>query len=77
MTLPPLPEIPSSPESKLRWIAWGQQCAKAGMLRAAVIADKLTTAIDHGGNGYRREATASQCVAAIRAEMQSKINPLD
>jgi hypothetical protein len=28
MTLPAFPELPSSPEAKLRWIAWGEQCRK-------------------------------------------------
>lgn len=35
-----------------------EACAKA--------CDRLVTALDHGGKEYRREATASQCAAAIR-----------
>lgn len=37
--------------------------------QAAQICDRLVTALDHGGNAYRREATASQCAGAIRAAM--------
>ena len=33
---------------------------------AARVCDRLTTALDHGGNEYRREASASQCAAAVR-----------
>ena len=28
--------------------------------------DRLSVALDHSGNTYRREATASQCASAIR-----------
>jgi hypothetical protein len=34
--------------------------------RAARVCDGLVHALDHAGNEYRREATASQCAAAIR-----------
>jgi hypothetical protein len=34
--------------------------------RCALECDMRVTAIDDGGNEYRREATASQCAAAIR-----------
>jgi hypothetical protein len=33
---------------------------------AAAVCDKLTMALDNGGNVYRREALAGQCAAAIR-----------
>lgn len=33
--------------------------------------DKLSFALDHGGNAYRREATASQCAAAIRQNIRA------
>jgi hypothetical protein len=34
---------------------------------AARVCEALVYAKDHAGNEYRREATASQCAAAIRA----------
>ena len=45
-------------------------CARAALERAAHICDGLTVALDHGGNEYRREANASRCAAAIRAEIE-------
>ena len=35
--------------------------------RCAKVCEALCWAIDNGGNKYRRDGTASQCVAAIRA----------
>jgi hypothetical protein len=52
--------------------AYGRQCYAAGMEAAAQKCDRLTTALDHGGNEYRREASASQCAAAIRAACAPK-----
>ena len=40
--------------------------AKRERERAARVCDGLVHALDHAGNEYRREATASQCAAAIR-----------
>lgn len=35
--------------------------------RCAKLCDRLTEAIDNGGNAYRREAGAGRCAAAIRS----------
>ena len=35
--------------------------------RAALVCEALTVALDNGGKPYKREATASQCAAAIRS----------
>lgn len=37
MNLPPLPEIPLTPEHRLAWIWWGRECFKLGMECSAVI----------------------------------------
>jgi hypothetical protein len=41
------------------------------MEECAKVCDGLVYALDHAGNEYRREATASQCAAAIRARVPS------
>jgi hypothetical protein len=45
--------------------------ARLVMEECAKVCDGLVYALDHAGNEYRREATASQCAAAIRARMPS------
>lgn len=37
----------------------------------AKVCDARVFALDNAGNQYRREATASQCAAAIRARSQA------
>ena len=52
--------------------SYGLSCARAAMERAAQVCDGLTVALDNGGNKYRREAAASRCAAAIRAEIEKE-----
>lgn len=47
--------------------------AKEAIGRAAMECDKRTTALDYGGNPYKREATASQCANAIRSLSPAEI----
>lgn len=52
--------------SELRAQLASAQAEKAeSVQRCAEVCERLTWAIDNGGNRYRREATASQCKAAI------------
>lgn len=65
MNLPPFPELPASPESRLRWAAWGEECARAGMEEAAKICDRLD-----GLTGIGNTLGPDDCAEEIRAEAQ-------
>ena len=70
--MPPLPEPFMALHEDVAPVvhqAWADQMLAYGRLVAqecAKLCDGLTTALDNGGNPYRREALASQCAAAIR-----------
>ena len=61
----PNPMWVMSPEELQRFAALA--CAWQREMDAQ-ICDRLTTALDIGGNEYRREAFASQCARAIRSD---------
>ena len=48
-----------------QWDVW-QAATLAERERCAKVCDGLVYALDNAGNHYKREATASQCAAAIR-----------
>lgn len=58
--LPPFPEIPLSPESRLRWLAWGRECMAIERERCAKICDRINS---DSGNGFEPFAEA------IRSEL--------
>lgn len=49
---------------------WRDAAVAAEREACAKICDRLTMAIDCGGNSYRRPATADQCASAIRAQQK-------
>ena len=50
----------------MHWESWKAATA-AERERAALVCEALTVALDNGGKPYKREASASQCAAAIRS----------
>jgi hypothetical protein len=68
MNLPEFPEIPLTPESRLRWADFGKRCMEAGAKlereRCAQICDSLM--IPQDAEPYR--ATITALAAAIRKE---------
>jgi hypothetical protein len=75
-SLPAFPELPSSPEAKLRWIAWGNEIARLERERCAVICEILMATEDQLGKAHEivREhlitgnAALDLCAAAIRSQ---------
>lgn len=76
--LPPFPEIPLTPEQRLRWAAWGKECMARERERCARICNERADQIrampeasaPHSGVLMLAAAMVpDECAAAIRASI--------
>lgn len=71
MNLPPFPSLPSSPQERLRLLAYGEICARMERERCAMIADRTADSVaDRGNAGFPH--IARSIAAAIRGEAERK-----